>query len=131
MERNLQEITAVGKRLEGMDSKIHADIASFHNKLIGLDHRISLVQDKLNTPSPVNEELQYLRDKLTDLGDRSCRDNVPFLVFPEQEGEDVRAFLRNVLPTLTGLTFYPRLSFNGRIGWGPLAKILTEGHIPS
>ncbi|KAJ1155996.1 hypothetical protein NDU88_008721 [Pleurodeles waltl] len=81
MERILQEITAVGRTLEGTENKIselvadthsiRADIAGFHNILTSLDHRITLLEDKLNTPSPLDQELQSLRDKLADLEDRS------------------------------------------------------------
>ncbi|KAJ1214863.1 hypothetical protein NDU88_002474 [Pleurodeles waltl] len=64
MKRILQEITAVHKCLEGMDSKIselaaysrsiREDITGFHDKLTGLDHHNTLVEDKLNAPSLVN-----------------------------------------------------------------------------
>ncbi|KAJ1080414.1 hypothetical protein NDU88_000621 [Pleurodeles waltl] len=58
MDHILQEITAVGKRLEGMDTKISEltaesrslciDIPRFKARVMGHDHRLSLVEDKLN-----------------------------------------------------------------------------------
>ncbi|KAJ1148610.1 hypothetical protein NDU88_001438 [Pleurodeles waltl] len=118
MESILQEIPAVGKLLESMENKIlelaadfcsiRADITGFHNKLTGLNHRITLVEDKLNAPSSINQELQSFRDKLMDLEDRSRKDNVHVCGFPERaECKVVRAFLIDVLPALTGLKFSP------------------------
>ncbi|KAJ1197912.1 hypothetical protein NDU88_001756 [Pleurodeles waltl] len=130
-ERILQEITEVGKCLEVMATKIseltadshsiHADIAGFHDRVTGLDHCLSLVGYKLNKPSNNDQELQYLRDKLKDHEDRSHRDNVHFLEFPEQvEGKDVRAFHRDALTTLTGIKFSPCWRYNRHTGWGLL-----------
>ncbi|KAJ1131035.1 hypothetical protein NDU88_009378 [Pleurodeles waltl] len=47
---------------------------------------------------------------MADLEDRSRRDNVRLLGFPENiEGEDIQAFLGETLPKLTGITFDPPL----------------------
>ncbi|KAJ1143449.1 hypothetical protein NDU88_009758 [Pleurodeles waltl] len=47
-------------------------------------------------------ELLYLGSKVIDLEDRSRRDNVRFLGFPEtKEEEDVQSFLKTTLPQLT------------------------------
>ncbi|KAJ1184459.1 hypothetical protein NDU88_001265 [Pleurodeles waltl] len=88
MERILQEITVVGRRLEDMGTKIldlaaesrsiHNDIASFQERVTNIDHRLSLVEDKLNSSPNSDHELQYLRDKITDLEDLGHRDNVRF-----------------------------------------------------
>ncbi|KAJ1129461.1 hypothetical protein NDU88_007830 [Pleurodeles waltl] len=94
MERILQEITVVGRRLEGMDTKIsdlaaecrsiRNDIASFQDRVMNIDHRLSVVEDKLN-PSPNRDhELLYLRNKITDLEDWGRRDNVCFFGIPER-----------------------------------------------
>ncbi|KAJ1192277.1 hypothetical protein NDU88_001588 [Pleurodeles waltl] len=120
MDHILQEITAVGNRLEGMDTKISelaakscsicTAIAGFQDWVKGLDHSLSKVENKLNQPLDKDQELQYLRDKLTDLKDRSRRDNVRFFGIPELvEGMDVRTFLKDTLPTLTSLNFSPAL----------------------
>ncbi|KAJ1193030.1 hypothetical protein NDU88_002336 [Pleurodeles waltl] len=58
--------------------------------------------------------------KLTDLEDRSRRDNVRFLGFPENiEGEDLHGFLRDTLPRLTSITFAPPLEFQRAHRLGP------------
>ncbi|KAJ1108666.1 hypothetical protein NDU88_006042 [Pleurodeles waltl] len=59
IERFLQEISAVGRRLEAMDVKITdlsadsksicTDIAGFQGKVTDLDHRLSTVESKLVT----------------------------------------------------------------------------------
>ncbi|KAJ1144603.1 hypothetical protein NDU88_010901 [Pleurodeles waltl] len=59
--------------------------------------------------NPGDQELQLLRNKLTDLEDRSRRENVRFFgILERKKGTDVRAFLRDCL---TGLVFSPTLEF--------------------
>ncbi|KAJ1200045.1 hypothetical protein NDU88_003874 [Pleurodeles waltl] len=100
-DRILQETTAVGRRLEAMDLKI-SDLTTL------------LEQDA---------ELRSLRAKITDLEDRSWRDNVHFLSIPEhKEGSDIKAFLKSVLPELTGLVFSLPLAFQRVHRIGPLHK---------
>ncbi|KAJ1151615.1 hypothetical protein NDU88_004395 [Pleurodeles waltl] len=100
-DRILQEISAVGRRLEGLDSamicltadtkSVCLDIAGFQTCVLGLEQR-----------------------------DRGRRDNVRFLGFPENiEGEDIQAFLRETLPKLTGITFDPPLEFQRVHRLGP------------
>ncbi|KAJ1179188.1 hypothetical protein NDU88_004424 [Pleurodeles waltl] len=84
-ERILQEIAAVGRRLKAMDpnitdlsaasQSIQSDIASFHNKVTYLDHCPTEVESQLAVLPERESELQLLRAKLTDLEDRSRRDN--------------------------------------------------------
>ncbi|KAJ1194148.1 hypothetical protein NDU88_003443 [Pleurodeles waltl] len=116
MEHILQEITAVGRCLEAMDSKIsdlstastsiRADIACFQVTVTDLDHRLKTVEDRFATLPEQDTELQFLRAKITDLEDRIWRDNVSFFGIPEhKEGTDVKAFLKDFLPELTSLTF--------------------------
>ncbi|KAJ1218130.1 hypothetical protein NDU88_005713 [Pleurodeles waltl] len=67
MERILQKITAVGRRLEGIDSTIstlateakflRSDIASFQSRMTGLEQRITDVEDHLNTVPDREQEL--------------------------------------------------------------------------
>ncbi|KAJ1151767.1 hypothetical protein NDU88_004547 [Pleurodeles waltl] len=88
----LQEITAVGHPLQAMDSKttdlsaastsIRADIASFQDKVTDLDHRLTTVDGQLATLPDRDSELQFLRAKITDLEDRSRRENVRFFGIP-------------------------------------------------
>ncbi|KAJ1182688.1 hypothetical protein NDU88_007872 [Pleurodeles waltl] len=59
-----------------------------------------------------NQELLHLRSKLTDLEDRSRRNNIRLLGFPEGiEGADILSYLRDTLPKLTDTTFDPPLEF--------------------
>ncbi|KAJ1110622.1 hypothetical protein NDU88_007971 [Pleurodeles waltl] len=120
MERILQEISAVGHRLDSKitdlsaDFKsIRADIAGFQDKVTELDHRLTTVESNIVTLPDIDSELQFLQHKLADLEDRSRRDNVLFFGLPEkEEGVDLRTFLKYCLPPLTGLTFSPILEFH-------------------
>ncbi|KAJ1171790.1 hypothetical protein NDU88_003648 [Pleurodeles waltl] len=116
MDRILQEVTAVGCRLEGMDSNISAltaktksigtDMAGFQNHVMDLEHRILAVEDRLSTLPYRDQELLFLCSKVVDMEDRSRRDNVCFFGFPEhEEGSDVKGSFRNILPVLIGLAF--------------------------
>ncbi|KAJ1192139.1 hypothetical protein NDU88_001453 [Pleurodeles waltl] len=122
MDCILQEISAIGWRLEGMDNamallttetkSIHLDIAGFQSRVLGLEQRVSLVEAHATSSRDRDQELLYLRSKVTDLEDRSRRDNVRFLGLPEAiEGEDMHLFLRETLSKLTGITFDPPLDF--------------------
>ncbi|KAJ1210478.1 hypothetical protein NDU88_005842 [Pleurodeles waltl] len=116
MDRILQEISAVGRRLEGMDNamvslaaetkSIRMEIASFQTRVLG----VSKVEAHASSFQDRDQELLFLRSKLTDLEDRSRGDNVRFIGFPENiDGEDLHRFLRDTLPRLTGITFEPPL----------------------
>ncbi|KAJ1092122.1 hypothetical protein NDU88_005234 [Pleurodeles waltl] len=80
-DRILQEITAVGRRFEAMDLKImdlfaasvsiRTDIACFSDKVADLDQHFTKVEDHVRTLPKHGAELQSLREKLTDLEDRS------------------------------------------------------------
>ncbi|KAJ1099209.1 hypothetical protein NDU88_004313 [Pleurodeles waltl] len=70
MESSLQEISAVGRHLEAIGSKItdlsadsrsiRTDIAGFQDKVTDLDHRLHTVESKV-AALPANEpELQFL-----------------------------------------------------------------------
>ncbi|KAJ1141354.1 hypothetical protein NDU88_007687 [Pleurodeles waltl] len=115
MDRILQEISAVGRKLEGMDNamtpltaetrSMRLEIAGFQSQISGLDHRVVLQTER-------DQELLHLRSKLTDLEDRSRRNNVRFLGFPEGiEGTDILSYLRDTLPKLADITFDPPLEF--------------------
>ncbi|KAJ1108948.1 hypothetical protein NDU88_006318 [Pleurodeles waltl] len=130
MERILQEITAVSRRLEGMDTPITSlatetksmrlDVAGFLSRVTGLEHRMTTMGDHIHTVQDRVQDLLYLRSRLTDLEDRSHRDNVCFFRFPlHAEGSDTPSFLRAVLPKLTDLTFNPSLEFQGVHRLGP------------
>ncbi|KAJ1192952.1 hypothetical protein NDU88_002258 [Pleurodeles waltl] len=129
----LQAITAVGRHLEAMVLKIsdlstaftsiRADIARFHVTVTDLDQPLMTVEYRI-APMPVQDtEIQHLQAKITDLEDRSWRDNVHLFGIPElKEGSDVKAFLKNFLPELTGLDFSLPLEFQRAHRMGPLHK---------
>ncbi|KAJ1149615.1 hypothetical protein NDU88_002422 [Pleurodeles waltl] len=86
MDRILQEISAVGRRLEGMDSamisltadtkSIRLDSAGFQTCVLGLEQRVTTIEAQVASSQGRDQELLFLRSKMTDLEDRSRRDNV-------------------------------------------------------
>ncbi|KAJ1156837.1 hypothetical protein NDU88_009554 [Pleurodeles waltl] len=94
---------------------IRMKIASFQTCVMGLEERVSKVEAHASSFQERDQELLFLRSKLTDLEDRSRRDNVRFIGFPENiEGEDLHGF-----PRLTGTIFEPPLEFQRAHGMGP------------
>ncbi|KAJ1211072.1 hypothetical protein NDU88_006434 [Pleurodeles waltl] len=74
---------------------------------------VTTIQDR-------DQDLLYPRSKITDLEDRSQRDNIHLFGIPEnEEGPDVQAFLSSVLSKLTSLTFDPPLEFQRAHRVGP------------
>ncbi|KAJ1180273.1 hypothetical protein NDU88_005495 [Pleurodeles waltl] len=137
-DRIIQEITAVGRRLEGMDSNISAltaetksarmDIVGFPNRVMKLEHRILVAEDHLNTLPERNQKRLFLQSKVIDLEDRSCRDNVCFFGLPERvEESEIKGFLKTTLPALAGLTFELLLEFQRvhRMEHPPYASIVA------
>ncbi|KAJ1195234.1 hypothetical protein NDU88_004515 [Pleurodeles waltl] len=122
MDRILQEISAVGRKLEGVDNAMVAltaetrsmrlEIAGFQSQISGLDHRVAAVESQVALQTDRDQELLHLRNKLTDLEVRSRRNNICFLGFPEGiEGTDILSYLRDTLPKLADTTFDPSLEF--------------------
>ncbi|KAJ1197908.1 hypothetical protein NDU88_001752 [Pleurodeles waltl] len=67
-----------------------------------------------------DQDLLYLRRKLTDLEDRSRRDNIRLLGIREnEERTDMQAFLSSTLSKLTSLDFDPPLEFQRAHRVGP------------
>ncbi|KAJ1188882.1 hypothetical protein NDU88_005639 [Pleurodeles waltl] len=98
------------------------EIASFQTRVLGLEQRVSTVEAHASSFQDRDQELLFLRSKLTDLEDRSRRDNVRFFRFSENiEGEDLHGFMRDTLPRLTGITFElePPLEFQKAHRLGP------------
>ncbi|KAJ1214960.1 hypothetical protein NDU88_002570 [Pleurodeles waltl] len=93
MDRVLQEISAVGSKLEGMDSAVlvltaetrsmRLEIAGFQSQISGLDQRVTTVETQVASWTDRDQELLHRRSKLTDLEDRSRRNNIRLLEFPE------------------------------------------------
>ncbi|KAJ1130658.1 hypothetical protein NDU88_009009 [Pleurodeles waltl] len=130
MERILQEITAVSRRIEGMDASISSltletksirtNIAGFHSRVMGLESRVETLETHMSTIQDRDQDLSYLRSKVTDLEDRSRRDNIRLLGIPEnEEGTDVQTFLSSTIPKLTSLAFEPPLEFQRAHRVGP------------
>ncbi|KAJ1112704.1 hypothetical protein NDU88_000965 [Pleurodeles waltl] len=123
MDCILQEISAVGRRLEGMDTAIKsltADTKSIRLDIAGFQTPVLMIEALVASSQDRDQELLFLRNKMTVLEDRSRRNNVRFLGFPKNiEGEDIQAFLRETLSKLTGITFDPPLVFQRAHRLGP------------
>ncbi|KAJ1141366.1 hypothetical protein NDU88_007699 [Pleurodeles waltl] len=86
------------------------DIDGFQSRLTGLEQHVAMVEAHISSFQDRDQELLYLCSKITDLEDRSHRDNVRFLRFPENlEGTDIHSPPQGepTLPKLTGLPFDP------------------------
>ncbi|KAJ1118736.1 hypothetical protein NDU88_006923 [Pleurodeles waltl] len=136
MERVLHEITAVSRRIEGMDASISSltletksmrlDIAGFQSRVTGLEHRMGSLEPQMATSQERDKDLLYLKSKLTDLEDRSRRDNIHLLGIPEnEEGTDIQAFLSSTLPKLALLNFDPPLEFQRVHRVGPKRAVTS------
>ncbi|KAJ1200227.1 hypothetical protein NDU88_004053 [Pleurodeles waltl] len=111
-------------------SSIRADIAGFRETVTNLDQRLSTVEDHIAAIPDQEEELRSLRAKLTDLEDRSRRDNVRFFGIPEQkEGSDIKAFLSSLLTDNFGIEFSPPSEFQRVHRIGPRIKSLQINHV--
>ncbi|KAJ1166828.1 hypothetical protein NDU88_007224 [Pleurodeles waltl] len=129
MDRILQEITTVSRRIEVMDASItsltletksmRSEIASFQSRVTGLEQRMGLVEAQPTVSRDQDQDLLYLRSKLTDMEDRSRRDNIHLHGIPEnEEGTDMQAFLNSTLPKLSSLDFDPPIEFQRAHGIG-------------
>ncbi|KAJ1165271.1 hypothetical protein NDU88_005699 [Pleurodeles waltl] len=99
---------------------IRSGIAGFQSRVTGLEHRMGTLEAHMTTVQDRDQDLLYLRSKITDLEDRSRRDNLRLFGFLENEkGPDVQAFLGSVLPKLTSLTFDTPLEFQRAHRVGP------------
>ncbi|KAJ1161614.1 hypothetical protein NDU88_002098 [Pleurodeles waltl] len=130
MDRILQEITTVSCRIEGMDASIpsltletksmRSDIAGFQSRVTGLEQRMGSVEAQDNVSQERDQDLLYLRSKLTDMEVRSRRDNIRLLGIREnKEGTDMQAFLSSTFPKMTSLDFDPPLEFQRAHRIGP------------
>ncbi|KAJ1128547.1 hypothetical protein NDU88_006925 [Pleurodeles waltl] len=116
MDLNISDLSAAS-------TSIRADIACFQVTVTDLDQPLTTVKDRIATMPVQDTEIQHLRTKITDLEDRSQRGNVRFVGIPElMEASNVKAFLKNFLPELTGLDFSPPLEFQRAHRIGPLHK---------
>ncbi|KAJ1101447.1 hypothetical protein NDU88_006515 [Pleurodeles waltl] len=96
------------------------DIAGFQSQMSGLDQQVTTVETQVASWTDRDLELSHLRSKLTDLEDRSRRNNVRLLGFKGGiEGADIFSYLRDTLPKLTDITFDPPLEFQRAHRLGP------------
>ncbi|KAJ1122325.1 hypothetical protein NDU88_000818 [Pleurodeles waltl] len=120
-------VSAESRTLDAYDrilQEITTDIACFSEKVTDLDQRLSTVEDHIGMLPEHDDELQSLWGKITDLEDRSRRDNVRFFGITEKrEGTDIKQFLQSLLPKLTGLSFSPPLEFQRVRRIGPPRSI--------
>ncbi|KAJ1093825.1 hypothetical protein NDU88_006916 [Pleurodeles waltl] len=130
MDRILQEITAVSRRLEEMDlaiTSVTSETKSMRLYIAGIQSRVTLngaVEGHMHTVLDKDKELGFLRSKLTDLEDRSQSDNICLFGFLEQaEGTDIPSFLRTVLTQLTETVFDPPLELQRAHRLGPRRKV--------
>ncbi|KAJ1175482.1 hypothetical protein NDU88_000770 [Pleurodeles waltl] len=74
MEKILQEITALSRRIEGMDASLssltletksmRSDIAGFQTRVTGLEHRMGSLETQMTTYRDRDQDLLYHRSKL-------------------------------------------------------------------
>ncbi|KAJ1165827.1 hypothetical protein NDU88_006244 [Pleurodeles waltl] len=99
---------------------MRSDIAGFQSRVTGLEQRIGSLETQVNMSQEREQDFLYLRSKLTDMDDRSRRDNIRLLGIPEnEEGSDMQAFLSSTLPKMTSLDFDPPLEFQPAHRTGP------------
>ncbi|KAJ1092673.1 hypothetical protein NDU88_005783 [Pleurodeles waltl] len=96
------------------------EIACFQSQISGLDQRVTTVETQEASWTDRDQELMHLCSKLTDLEDRSRRNNICLLGFLEAiEGTDILSYLRDILPKLTDITFDLPLEFERMHRLGP------------
>ncbi|KAJ1174283.1 hypothetical protein NDU88_006105 [Pleurodeles waltl] len=78
-------------------SSIRADIAGFRETVHNLDQRLTIMEEHVAVLPGQEAELRSLRAKVTDMEDRSRRDNIRLFGIPgHKEGSDVKTFLKNL-----------------------------------
>ncbi|KAJ1124813.1 hypothetical protein NDU88_003262 [Pleurodeles waltl] len=99
---------------------MQSDIASSQSRVTGLEQRMGSLEAQATMFRDRDQDLLYLRSKLTDMEDRSRRDNIRLHGIPEnEEGSDMEAFLSSTLPKLTSLDLNPPLEFQRAHRIGP------------
>ncbi|KAJ1180882.1 hypothetical protein NDU88_006095 [Pleurodeles waltl] len=108
-------------------SSIRADIAGFRETVHNLDQRLTIMEDYVAALPAQEAELRSLRTKIIDLEDRSRRHNIHLFGIPEhKEGPEVKTFLKNLLPEITGLEYSPPLEFQRAHRIGPLHRVTAD-----
>lgn len=78
-------------------TKIESSLSSLADQVAEMEGRVSANEDNLGDAlkrlDKTEKELQYVKDKLDDLEDRSRRNNIRIFNIPEKsEGQDAAAF---------------------------------------
>ncbi|KAJ1156916.1 hypothetical protein NDU88_009633 [Pleurodeles waltl] len=129
-DRILQEITTFSCCIEGMDASItsltletksmRSDITSFQSRVTGLEQCMGSLEVQATMSRDKDQDLLYLRSKLTDMEDRSRRDYIRLHGITEnEEGPDIQAFLSSTLQKLTSLDFDPSIELQQAHRIGP------------
>ncbi|KAJ1150434.1 hypothetical protein NDU88_003225 [Pleurodeles waltl] len=97
------------------------EIAGFQSQVSRLDQRVMTVEAQATSWANRDQELLHLRSMLTDLEDRSRRNNIHILQHSRSSGGDGgrRYPLLPMLPILTDITFDPSLEFQRAHRLGP------------
>ncbi|KAJ1151517.1 hypothetical protein NDU88_004297 [Pleurodeles waltl] len=112
-------------------SSIHADIAGFRDTANALDQHLIAVEDQEAVLPDQEAELRALRAKITNLEDRSRRDNVRFFGIPEhKKGSDIKSFLKPLLSDRFGIELSSPLEFQRVHRIGPLHKATSDKPCP-
>lgn len=89
---------------------VEAKLAEIATRMNNVESRIDFLEDANRAleanPPATQSEVEILRQKLDDLENRSRRNNLRFVGFPEGcEGSDALAFLRKVIPQMLNIDF--------------------------
>lgn len=104
MSEEMQSLKEIRKATTSMEGKLSA----LMKRISDVEARVEFLEandrDLQSNPPARMAEIEVLRDKITDMEDRSRRNNLRFLGIPEgNEGTDMEAFLEEVLPQILGM----------------------------
>uniref|UniRef100_A0A667XSU8 L1 transposable element RRM domain-containing protein n=1 Tax=Myripristis murdjan TaxID=586833 RepID=A0A667XSU8_9TELE len=102
-ESKLNAIQSATRAVESMLTNIGERLSNAESRLDFLEDAHKALEA---TPPATKSEVEMLRQKVDDLENRSRRNNLRFVGFPEgSEGRDAAAFLREVIPQLLETDF--------------------------
>ena len=96
--------------IERTTTAVESKIAELTTRINDVEGRLDFLEDAnkslVNNPPATKTEVEQLRRKIDDLENRSRRNNLRFVGFPEgSEGRDILHFLRQTIPQLLHLDF--------------------------
>ncbi|KAJ1218981.1 hypothetical protein NDU88_006552 [Pleurodeles waltl] len=116
-----------GSEDHGLNHSLLLHPCRYKDTADALDQRLTTVEDQMSTLPDQETEFRSLRTKVTDLEDRSRRDNMRLFVIAERkEGSVIKAFLQSLLPDLFGIEFSPPLEFQRAHRIGPPHKATSD-----